>query len=210
MIWNEYSDDLKGTHAKFGASKWTWINYDVDTMFDKYCSSFSTTVGTILHAYAADRIKYMMKLTKSVKKDLKFELLRSGVPPAVVDHFDLDRIGDILTVYVNDSIGFHMRPEQILFYSFNFYGTADAISFRDDKLKIFDFKSGETPAHIEQLLIYTALFCLEYNKHPTEIDTELRIYQSPEVLIMEPDASDIVPIMDKIITFDKSLKRMEE
>ena len=208
MTWNEHWE-LKGKHALFSASKYNWINYDVENMLDKYCSNYATTIGSILHEFAADRILYLMKMGKGDKKNLKFELLRNNIPPFVVDSTDLDRICDIMTAYVNDAVGFHMTPEQILFYSPNFFGTADAISFRDKKLKIFDFKSGETPAHMEQLMIYAALFCLEYSKHPTDIDMELRLYQSPEVLIIEPSASDIVPIMDKIITFDKHLNSLE-
>ena len=32
---------------------------------------------------------------------------------------------------------------------------------------------------------------------------ELRLYQSDEILIHNPESVDILPIMDKIITFDR-------
>ena len=62
---------------------------------------------------------------------------------------------------------------------------------------------------MEQLEIYAALFCLEYNKKPSDIDMELRIYQNNEILVHNPTVEDILPIMDKIITFDKLIDRMK-
>ena len=59
-------------------------------------------------------------------------------------------------------------------------------------------------------MIYAALFCLEYDVKPSEIKMELRIYQNDEVLIHNPTAEDIVPIMDKIITFDKVIRNIKE
>lgn len=110
-------------------------------------------------------------------------------------------------MYVNDAIGFKMTPEQPLFYSENCFGTADAISYRNKLLRIHDLKTGLIPAHMEQLMIYAALFCLEYKVKPADIDMELRIYQNNEVLYHNPTAEDIVPIMDKIITFDKVIRK---
>jgi hypothetical protein len=110
--------------------------------------------------------------------------------------------------YVNDCIGFRMTPEVVLAYSENSFGTTDAISFNEKEklLRIFDLKTGSTPAHMEQLLVYTALFCLEYRKKPKDISTELRIYQSNEILSYEPSVEDICPIMDKIVSFDKFIR----
>lgn len=63
---------------------------------------------------------------------------------------------------------------------------------------------------MEQLLVYAALYCLEYKVKPREIEIELRIYQSEEVLFDRPTAEDIVPIMDGIITKNKFLSRIRE
>ena len=115
-----------------------------------------------------------------------------------------------LNMYVNDAIGFKMTPEQILYYSDNCFGTADAILFRNNFLRIHDLKTGKIPAHMEQLEIYAALFCLEYKVKPGDIEMELRIYQNNEILYHNPTAEDIVPIMDRIITFDKVIKRIRE
>lgn len=175
--------NLEGSHAFLGASKYHWINYDDSKLVDTYRKYQATLRGTVLHDFAAQCIKLGQKLPKTKKT---------------------------LNMYVNDAIGFKMRPEQVLCYSENCFGTADAISFRNNFLRIHDLKTGVTPAHMEQLMIYAALFCLEYRYKPSEIDIELRIYQSDEIAVFEPTAADIVPIMDKIITFDKIIAKIKE
>ena len=138
------------------------------------------------------------------------------IPGYVVDAaIDYDAVFDNLTNYVNESIGYRMVPEQILYYSENCFGTADAISqldsiFKQKLLRIHDLKTGTTPVHIEQLLIYAALFLLEYNTKPNEIDIELRIYQNNDIIEHIPSADELVPIIDRIITADKLLKAAKE
>ena len=111
-------------------------------------------------------------------------------------------------MYVNDAIGYRMTPEQPLYFSENCFGTADAISFRDGLLRIHDLKTGQIPAHMEQLLVYSALFCLEYHAKPAEIGIALRIYQNDAILIHEPEVDEVLPIMDKIVSFDKTIRRL--
>ena len=113
-------------------------------------------------------------------------------------------------MYVNDAIGYAMTPEQVLYYSDNCYGTTDAISFRDNFLRIHDLKTGETPAHIEQLEVYAALFCLEYHYKPSDIGIELRLYQFDDVFVETPTPDIIVPIMDRIVTFDKIIDEIKQ
>ena len=173
---------LEGKHAFLGASKYHWINYDADKLVDSYTKFQATLNGTILHDFACQCITLGQKLPKSQKT---------------------------LNMYVNDAIGFKMKPEQVLYYSDNCFGTADAIIFRNNLLRIHDLKTGVTRAHMEQLEIYAALFCLEYNKKPSDIDMELRIYQNNEILVHNPTVEDILPIMDKIITFDKLIDKMK-
>lgn len=173
---------LEGKHAFLGASKYHWINYDADKLVDSYTKFQATLNGTILHDFACQCITLGQKLPKSQKT---------------------------LNMYVNDAIGFKMKPEQVLYYSDNCFGTADAIIFRNNLLRIHDLKTGVTRAHMEQLEIYAALFCLEYNKKPSDIDMELRIYQNNEILVHNPTVEDILPIMDKIITFDKIIDKMK-
>lgn len=173
---------LEGKHAYLGASKYHWINYDDDKLIETYSKHQATLKGTILHDFACQCIQLGQKLPKSQKT---------------------------LNMYVNDAIGFRMKPEQILFYSENCFGTADAVSFRNNLLRIHDLKTGTTKAHMEQLEIYAALFCLEYRKKPGDIDIELRIYQNDSIIIHHPTAEDILPIMDKIISFDKLINKMK-
>lgn len=98
-----------------------------------------------------------------------------------------------------------MDPEQVLFYSENCFGTTDAIAFndKDNFLRIHDLKTGAAPAHMEQLFIYDALFCMEYHVKPKDILIENRIYQNDDVLIETPTADIIDPIIEKIKEFDK-------
>lgn len=182
MNFNNHSK-LEGQHAFLGASKYHWINYDDEKMAQSYTNFLATQKGTILHEFAAQCIKLGQKLPSSKKT---------------------------LNSYVNDAIGFKMVPEQILFYSENCFGTADSILFRNNLLRIHDLKTGVIPAHMEQLEIYAALFCLEYDVRPANIDMELRIYQNDKILYHNPTAEDIVPIMDKIISFDKLINKIKE
>ena len=77
-------------------------------------------------------------------------------------------------------------------------------------LRIHDLKTGKIPAHMEQLMIYSALFCLEYKVKPAEIDMELRIYQNDDILICNPTAEEIVPVMNKIVHLDKLLAKVDQ
>ena len=54
------------------------------------------------------------------------------------------------------------------------------------------------------------MFCLEYRMKPSDIDIELRIYQNDEVIIHTPQADEIVPIMDKIKTFDRIINDIKK
>jgi Protein of unknown function (DUF2800). len=181
MNFNNHSY-LEGRHAFLGASKYHWIRYSEDKLADVYSKHLATYNGTLLHEFAAQCIKLGQKLPRSQKT---------------------------LNMYVNDAIGYKMKPEQILYYSEHCFGTADAIIFRNNLLRIHDYKSGVTPAHMEQLEIYAAMFCLEYGIKPSDIDIELRIYQSNEIIFNEPTAEVVVPIMDKIITFDKVIDKIK-
>lgn len=181
MNFNKHSS-LEGQHAFLGASKYHWINYSEEKIAESYSNFLATQKGTVLHEFAAQCIRLGQKLPKSQKT---------------------------LNMYVNDAIGFRMTPEQALYYSDNCFGTADAIAFRNDLLRIHDLKTGVTPAHIEQLKVYAALFCLEYKIKPGDIDMELRIYQSDEILYHKPSVEEIAHIVDRIITFDKVITKIK-
>lgn len=181
MIFNTHSH-FEGKHAFLSASKYHWINYSNDKLDNVYKTTMAAAKGTALHEFAYNAIKLGIKLPKSQKT---------------------------LNMYVNDAIGYRMKPEQILFYSVNCFGTVDCISFKNNTLRIHDLKTGVTPSSIKQLEVYAALFCLEYNYKPYQLSIELRIYQNDDVEIVIPQNEDIVHIMDKIITFDKQIELLK-
>lgn len=76
-------------------------------------------------------------------------------------------------------------------------------------LRIHDLKTGVVPAHMEQLEIYAALFCLEYKKNPADLEMELRIYQNNQVVIHNPEPERIKYIMDKAIRFSDIITKQE-
>ena len=114
-------------------------------------------------------------------------------------------------MFVNDAIKYHMTPEQVLYYSEYAFGTADAISFDEDTelLRIHDLKTGRGATKFEQLEVYAALFCLEYNFRPT-INMHLRIYQNEEIRSHIPDPDDILDIMTRIVHFSDILNTEDQ
>lgn len=182
--------NLCGLHAPFSASQSSWLRYDDEKAEELYRNRKAAEYGTRVHAWAAETIKLGMKQPKSKKT---------------------------ICAYINDAIGFRMTPEVVLYYSDRFFGTADAISFRDGVLRIHDLKTGRVgkiEEHIEQLKVYAALFFLEYGPQlrikPNDILIELRVYKMNEVLVCNPTAEDIVPIMDRIVHLDKLLRKLDE
>lgn len=181
MIFNNHNN-LEGLHAPFGASQSAWLRYDDEKVVSVYSNMKAKEMGTRLHAWAKETIDLGIKQPRSKKT---------------------------IYAYVNDAIGFKMDTEVVLLYSPRFFGTADAICFRNGVLRIHDLKTGKTPVHIEQLMIYAALFCLEYKVTPTDIEIELRIYQSDEILYHCPEPDEITSIMDRIIYLDKLLEKVD-
>lgn len=203
---------LEGKHALLSASSWRWINDDEESLAKRICSQYSQTMGTLLHEIACKHIRYRTKMNKYDKKNIILELLSNGIPGMVISTVDFDSIFENLMTYVNDGVGFKMEPEVVLSYSENMFGTADAIKFSEEEhfLRIHDYKSGTTPAHMEQLMIYAALFCLEYRVKPSTIDIELRLYQNNEVIVHNPSTDEILQIIDKIIATDKFMTNIKE
>lgn len=183
MNFNEHWAQV-GKHAFLGASQHSWLNYDEAKLVEAYNNYLAKEKGTRLHAFAAECIE-----------------LRQGLPRT--------KAGLTLNTYVNDAIGYNLQPEKVLYFSDNAFGTADSISFKNNTLRIHDLKTGVTPAHMEQLYIYAALFCLEYDKKPEDILIVLRIYQNNQIYEEIPEPQTIRFIMSKIILFDKKLKDIQ-
>lgn len=181
MQFNKHSN-LLGQHSFLSASKYHWINYDQEKLIKSYKNYLAAERGTKLHGIACDLITEGIRLPKSKKT---------------------------MNMYVNDALGFKMTPEQVLYYSDNGFVTTDAISFRNNTLRIHDYKSGATPASIHQLEVYAAYFCLEYGVNPMDISIELRLYQNDEILLSTPEPSEIERIMKKIVEFDQLIEKLK-
>lgn len=185
MIWNSHSKIPNDAHAFLSPSTYSWMNYDDDKLIKVYINKLASARGTKLHELASRLIKMRIQLPNEQKT---------------------------LNMFVNDSIRFKMESEKKLYYSKFCFGTADAISYEDGFLKIFDLKTGSTKVSFMQLMLYAALFFLEYDQYKIAYvnGIELRIYQNDDVKILIPEKDEIVPIMDKIIRFDRILQEMEE
>ena len=184
MIFNNHRN-LEGLHAPFSPSQPSWLRYDDQKAVDVYSNKKAAEMGTRLHSWAKETIDLGIKQPRSKKT---------------------------LYAYVNDAIGFKMDTEVVLFYSERFFGTADAISFRNGMLRIHDLKTGKVGKiedHMEQVEVYAALFCLEYKVKPSDIQIELRVYKCDDVIIWNPTAEDITLIMNKIIHLDKLLEKID-
>lgn len=174
--------DVKDKHAFLSPSNYHWLNYDAEKLETVYRNSKAKEHGTFLHAFAAMAIQQRIKLA-NIKK--------------------------ALNMFVNDAIGFKMTPEQILYYSPNVFGTADAIKFSDGLLRIHDLKTGHTKVSFKQLDVYAALFCLEYGVDPSKIEIEERLYQGNRYEVNLPNPLWIQEIMDKIIELDDVLENIK-
>jgi len=174
--------ELQGKHAFLSPSNYHWLNYTDQKLEARFFSVSAAQRGTDLHDLAHRAINLGVKLSKTNKA---------------------------LSTYVNDAIGYKMSCEQPLYYSENCFGTADTISFRRNKLRIHDLKTGLVVASEQQLEVYAALFCLEYSVDPYSIDVELRIYQREEIRVFEPFPERIIEIMDKIVIFDQQIQDLK-
>jgi hypothetical protein len=165
---------LDGSHAILPPSSPAWLRYTEEKLIERLATAEAAALGTELHETAARNIKRGLEM----KPDGKYP---------------------VLAAYVNDAIELGMTPEQMLFYTINCYGTADTIGFDEIELflRIHDLKTGVSKASKDQLYVYAALFCLEYEYKPFEINGELRIYQG-EVICYELDRGYLAQVYDAI------------
>jgi len=182
MNFNAHSA-IAGQHAFLSPSNYHWINYDEHKLQVRWIAARAAARGTALHALAHQAIRLGVKLSKADKT---------------------------LSMYVTDGIGYKMNVEQPLYYSDNCFGTADCISFRRNTLRIHDLKTGIIQTSEHQLEVYAALFCLEYNISPFDIEIELRIYQNDDVRVYTPLPETIYNIMETIVEFDKRIEQFKE
>lgn len=217
MQWNDHSN-LEGKHAVLAPSNYHWLNYDDEKLCTTWKNLRAKERGTQLHKWAEDLISsfnltkrlYLIKTKGKRRLNIDIDAVRAyGEECQIVRE---SKAKETVFRFVADAMAFDMVPEQPLMFSWNCYGHADAISFDGRILRIHDLKTGETVAHMEQLQIYAALFCLEYHQDPNAIDIELRIYQSNNIVVMKADPQDIMDIMNNIVHKDsliEGLKREE-
>ncbi|MEG0239459.1 MAG: hypothetical protein RR643_04845 [Anaerorhabdus sp.] len=175
MNYNQHLD-LFGKHSFLSGSNYAWVNYSEEKVAAVWTNQQAKTEGTVLHDIASNLIVRRIKVAPLKKA---------------------------FNMFVNDAIGFGMESEQILYYSDNCFGTADAILFKNNKLQIHDLKTGIHKASFNQLDIYTAMFCLEYGEDPLKIEVIHRIYQGKGYIERSPDPEQVAHIMQKIVVFDK-------
>ena len=199
MLWNDHSK-LIGLHAFLGASQYHWINWTDETLEQRFRSHYASDIGTIIHDLASDCIKNKIKISETDTNLIELTLSKNGIPKSAYDSYE---ILSNLVPFVNESINYHMSSEVLLYYSQYCFGTADAIAYDEVSkiLRINDYKNGKVDAHMEQLQIYAALFCLEYHKDPAKMKRiELRIFQHSEIieLILTPETQEIDKMMKLI------------
>ena len=177
---------LSKSHAFLSPSRYHWINYDNEKLIETFRNHKRAALGTRMHALAAELISLARR------------------QPQTAEAFN---------AFVNDAIGFGMRPETLLYYSPRCYGTADAITYDNGVLRIHDLKTGATPVPpgaTKQLLIYAALFCLDYVLDPLDLaGIHLRIYQNEEVIEFDPEPQELFRVTRRIIDADKILQEVE-
>ncbi len=182
MIFTKHSIG-NNAHAFLSPSKYHWLNYDDVKLIETYNRRLAAARGTRIHNFAQECIELKQKLP-----------IRSLT----------------LNMFVNDAIGFRMDSEVLLMYSVNAFGTADAISFRDNLLRIHDLKTGVSPASMKQTGIYAAFFCLEYKYKPEDIDIELRLYQNDGIEVWVPESTDIREMMGRVVHFDRLINSISD
>lgn len=203
FIMHSHPEISEGSHAIISPSRHiTRPDYSLD-QFDNYIlSSYAARIGTSIHELAAQLIKAKIKVNKSEAfKMIELKLFNDGIPRALIQPV---QYCDTFIAYVKDAIGFDMDPEVVLKYSKFAFGTTDAIRYNEKKnyLRIHDLKTGKQQASLDQLVSYAALFFLEYHIKPGDVTTEIRIYQNGEVVTGFPTATDILPVMDQIVTLN--------
>lgn len=181
MVFYDHSE-LKGQHAFLSPSNYHWLRYPDQKIQITYENQLVIQRGTDLHALAAECIRLGVRLADNQ---------------------------DTISLYVNDALDYGMSPEVVLYYSPYCFGTADAICFNGEELRIHDLKTGSIKASMDQLLIYAALFCLEYKFEPEEITAHLRIYQNNKSEILVPTADALRSAMLRIVRATTILTEME-
>lgn len=213
MIWKTHLD-IKNTHALFSASQHSWLNYDDDQIRAKRVNANRAMIGTLLHAFChkqivtSDRIRSVSEAIGRFKTfvtnlywDEKEDCLKQeGVKIMTAIKFVPKEMYLSVMMFINDAIGFHMESEKELKYSDVLYGTADAISFNNSELRVHDLKTGLKPIEDPtQLVIYCALFCLDYKVSPEQCKRIIVcVYQNGEIKSCEVSVEQLSKVIERM------------
>lgn len=188
MIFNDHYQRLGGKHAVLSPSQNAWLRYTEEKLTTVYDNRKLAELGTRLHALASEHINLSIKMPDNKQS---------------------------LNAFVNDAIGFKMQSEVILYYSDFCFGTTDAIVATksvpqegpaENTLRISDYKSGNTPVSMDQLMVYASLYFLEYDERPMYYNVILRVYQFDEIKEYIPTAEEINACMNEIIDKNRMLE----
>lgn len=173
--------ELRDRHAILSPSQPYWLRYTEEKMLHTYDKRMEAALGTRKHEWAKETIELGIVQIQNSKT---------------------------LNLYINECIGHRMQVEKVVFYSYNAFGTCDAIRFEPDGmvLRIFDLKTGEHKVTGEQLIVYAAYFCLEYGIEPKDLTFDLRIFQNDSMIIVETTAEEIELVMEVTVRQDELLK----
>ena len=181
MRFNKHSE-LKDKHSFMTPSSPAWLRYDDHKLERRFMEHLAAQRGTEEHAFAAQAIKLGHRMPDEPKT---------------------------INMFINECIGWRMKPEVPLYWSPYCFGTADALGFQPKlrTLRVSDLKTGRVEAAFDQLVVYAALFCLEYeHSRPWELDIELRIYQGNAIKLHVPEDGEIAHAMDRILTGTRLLE----
>ena len=213
-------------HAPFPPSQPSWLNYTDEQLIEALKNKYRAEIGTEIHEWASHQIILSSKVSgiKEVEKGVKTHIYEKYMEKyskfydpefgtLLLKHLHYIPGEAFLTTkqFINDSIGFRMESEKRLTVSSMIYGTADAVRYytKENLLRVSDLKTGKRPAKIEQVFIYAALYCYEYNLKPLNTNFEARIYQNGEIFIEQPSGEDINDIFMNILHKDEVAKKFE-
>lgn len=172
-------------HATFSPSDKSWLNYDREKIRQRVMVARAVQRGTELH-------------------ELAEHCIRIKTP--------LDNSNGVIATYVRDCIDFDMSTEHTLTYSEDIGGTADAIRFDDynNRLYVFDLKTGDRKTSIDQVVIYAALWCLLHYVNPLSITFDLRVYsRSHPQRLVSGDEQDEMLVSQRVYDAAESIKYVQ-
>lgn len=213
-------------HAPFSPSQSAWLRYSDEQIIEAYKNKFRSEIGTEIHEWASHQIILLNKPSgiREVERGVKTHIYEKFMSP--VSKAYEPEYGDLLTKHLRylpgeayistkqficDSIGFRMESEKKLSVSDKFNGTSDAVRYylKENLLRVSDLKTGSRPAKFEQVYIYAALYCYQYNLDPLKTNFETRIYQNAVINIEQPEGEIINDILKNILHKNDTLKKFE-